>query len=193
MDFIRVSEYIGVAGFILWAVFERGFSLFHQQQDKGQKQAQGSYWLISACWYGVILFSVLDVWNLKWTIFGTPLWILRGLGTFLITSGLVIRFLARLALGKQYSVHVETSDSHQLIRMGIYKVIRHPAYLGLLCLLLGIPLSMGSWGAIFLAVAGGIPAIVYRISAEEKLLIERFGNQYKQYKENTRRLLPYLW
>ena len=193
MELERISEYIGLGGFILWAIVERGFSLSGQQQSKGRKQHQGSYWLISLCWYGAMIFSMFDALSLRITVFVTPLWILRGLGIILILSGIVMRFLARKILGKQYSVHLETSDTHNLVTTGIYRVIRHPAYFGLMCLFVGIPLSMGSWGGIIFAVAGGIPAIIYRIVLEEKLLNERFGMQYKEYNEKTWRLVPYLW
>lgn len=193
IDLVRISEYIGLVGFILWAIMERGFSLSGQQQSEGRKQHQGSYWLLSLCWYGAMLFSIFDAFSLKITVFAAPMWILRGLGIILTISGLVIRFLARKTLGKQYSVHVETSDTHDLVITGIYSVVRHPAYLGLMCLFLGIPLCLGSWGGIILAVAGGIPAIINRIVLEEKLLNEWFGKQYEDYKENTWRLIPYLW
>ena len=189
----RISEYVGLGGFVLWALVERGFSFSGKQQSEGRKQHRGSYWLISLCWYVAMIFSIIDALNLKISVFVTPLWILRGLGIILTISGIVIRFLARKTLGKQYSVHVETSDTHNLVTTDIYGVVRHPAYLGLTCLFVGIPLSMGSWGGIIFAVAGGIPAIIYRIVLEEKFLNEWFGRQYEEYKEKTWRLVPYLW
>ncbi len=193
MDFVRISEYIGLGGLILWAVMERSFFLFNQQQREGQKQDQGSYWLISLFWYGAMLFAILDVWTLNWTTFDAPLWLLRGIGMLLTISGLAIRLWARRTLGKQYSVHVETSDTHQLVTAGIYQVVRHPAYLGLVCLFLGIPLSLGSWGGIIIAAAGGVPAVVYRIRVEERSLREWFGKQYEAYQARTWRLIPYVW
>lgn len=193
MDLVQISEYVGLAGFILWAVVERGFTLLNQQQRQGQKQAQGSFWLISATWYGAMLFSILDVWTLAWTTFESPLWMLRSIGMLLTISGIAIRFLARRTLGKQYSVHVETSETHQLVTQGLYGLVRHPAYLGLLCLFLGIPLSMGSRGGFMIAAAGGIPAVVYRIRIEEQSMGEWFGARYEAYKESTWKLVPYLW
>jgi len=193
VDFIRISEYIGLGLFILWAVVERGYFLSNQQQSEGRKQAEGSYWLISMFWYGAMIFSLLDAWSLVWTTFGAPFWILRGIGILLALCGITIRFLARRGLGKQYSVHIETSDTHKIVTSGIYKVVRHPAYLGLVCLFIGIPLIEGSWGGTILAAAGGIPAILYRIWIEEKSLSEWFGEQYQTYKKRSWRLIPYLW
>jgi protein-S-isoprenylcysteine O-methyltransferase Ste14 len=192
MDIIRIPEYVGLAGFILWALVERGFSLSKQQQQ-GEKQEQGSYWLISLFWYGATLLAILDAWGLGWTTFGARLWILRGLGMLFILGGLAMRILARRALGKQYSVHVETSETHQMVTEGVYNTVRHPAYLGLMGLFLGIPLSEGSWGGLAIALVGGIPAIVYRIHVEEQALRTWFGKQYEQYQARTWRLIPYLW
>lgn len=193
MDFDRIFVYVGLGGFVLWSLIERGFSLSGQQQSTGSKRHRESYWLINLFWYGAILFSMLDALSLRLTVFGTSWWALRITGLVLTISGLAIRYLARRTLGQQYSVHVETSATHNLVTTGIYGIVRHPAYLGLMCLLLGIPLSMGSWAGITIAVAGGIPAIVYRIILEEKLLKEWFGKQYAEYEEKTWRLVPYLW
>jgi len=193
MDIARVSAYVGVLGFVFWALVERGFSLLNQKQHKGRKQSQGSYWLISVSWYGATLFSLADAWRLRWTTFGRSLWGLYVIGSLLTIGGIGIRILARRALGQQYSVHVETSEAHRLVTRGIFGVLRHPAYLGLACLFLGIPLCEGSWGGLVLALVGGLPAIVYRIHIEEKSLSEWFGEAYEQYRESTWRLIPYVW
>ena len=193
MDFIRLSQYIGLGGFIAWSMIERGFTLSNQQQAEGQRKEGFSFVLINIFWYGAIFFAIADIWWLELSLFNQPFLILRIVGFLFILGGLVLRYSARKALGKQYSVHVETSEEHQLVTTGIFSVIRHPAYLGLLCLLLGIPLSMGSWGSLLIATVGGIPAIIYRISVEEKFLAQWFGEQYKTYKKKTKRLIPYIW
>jgi protein-S-isoprenylcysteine O-methyltransferase Ste14 len=193
MNWLQIFEYLGLGAFILWSLFERGFSLLNQQQDQGRKSARVSFFLISLFWYGMMAFSIIDAWGIQPTSFARLFWGLRGLGVALSAAGLVIRFVARRDLGKQYSVHVETSDEHQLITEGIYGTLRHPAYLGLLCLFIGIPLSMGSWGSLIIAVAGGIPAVVYRIILEEKSLTQWFGKRYETYRESSWRIIPNIW
>ena len=193
MTLIQISQYIGVGGFILWSIVERGFHLSDQKQIQGKKQAQWTFWVINIFWYGAIIFSILDVWGPGWTAFNSPLWGLRISGILLIVTGIAARFLSRRALGKQYSVHVETSEEHQLITHGIYQHLRHPAYLGLLCLILGIPLSMGSWAGIIIAFIGGIPSIVFRTVIEERSLRVWFGADYEKYSKNSWRLIPYVW
>jgi len=140
-----------------------------------------------------MFLSIWDVWGDPLTAFQKPLIILQTLGIILTLGGLLIRFAARRVLGKSYSVHVETSQKHELVTSGIFSIIRHPAYLGLLCLFLGIPLCMGSWGGLVIALLTGLPALIYRIFVEEKFLQEWFGEAYETYRKNTWRLIPYLW
>ena len=193
MTLIQLSQYIGLGGFILWSIIERGFHLANQKQAQGQRQAQWTYWAISIFWYGAMLLSILDVWGPNWTTFNSPLWGLRIFGIVLIFIGLLARILSRNALGKHYSVHVETSEEHLLITEGIYQHIRHPAYLGLLCLFVGIPSAMGSWSGLIIALVGGIPAVIFRTILEEQSLSEWFGEAYDYYKEKTWRLIPFVW
>lgn len=193
MDYIQLFQYVGLGGFIAWSMIERGFTLSKQQQSQAQKQEGLSFVLINIFWYGSIFYAIADIWWLDLSLFSNPLWSLRVIGVLLILTGLLLRFSARKALGKQYSVHVETSEEHQLVTAVIFSTIRHPAYLGLLCLLIGIPFAMGSWGSVLIAILGGVPAIIYRITVEEKFLEKWFGEQYQTYKQNSWRLIPYIW
>ena len=193
MEFVQISQYIGLGGFILWSIVERGFHLTDQKQDQGNREAQWTYWLLNIVWYSAMILSILDVWGPGWTAFNSPLWGLRVSGILLIIAGITARFLSRKALGKQYSVHVETSEEHKLVTDGIYKHLRHPAYLGLLCLFVGIPLAMGSWAGTIIAIAGGIPSIIFRTNIEENSLSEWFGEDFENYKKKSWRLMPYIW
>ena len=189
----NIPEYFGLTGFILWAVIERYFYISGLQQTEGDTKDKGTYYLISICWYTTMLASFLDAFYFNWTPRDLGLSQLRWLGIPLIMIGLAIRIVARKALGEQYSARVETSKSHQLITNGIYSRLRHPAYLGSLSLFVGIPLSLWSIPGLAIALLGGIPAIFYRISIEEKMLAERFGEDYSQYCDNTWKLLPFIW
>ena len=190
----QIPGYIGVVGFVLWALIERWFHLSRQRQEEaGRERDRGTYWLISLFWYAAILFSIVDAFSLQWTTVDTPLQVLRWIGAPFVLIGLVIRVLARRALGQHYSVRVKTAAEHELIKTGLYGTVRHPAYLGLLCLLIGIPLSMWSLAGLVIALTGGVPAILHRIRVEEAALSDWFGPEWETYAENTWRILPYIW
>jgi len=87
---------------------------------------------------------------------------------------------------------IEIDKEHKVITTGLYSVVRHPMYLGVLIMYLPTPLALGSyWGLIPMAL---LPvALVFRIKNEEKVLAENLEG-YREYCTKTRhRLIPYLW
>ncbi len=87
---------------------------------------------------------------------------------------------------------VEVEQSQKVISTGLYSIVRHPMYLGVLIMYLPTPLALGSyWGLIPMAF---LPlSLIYRILNEEKVLRESLAG-YKEYCEKTKfRLIPYIW
>ncbi|MHA1935120.1 MAG: methyltransferase family protein [Candidatus Thorarchaeota archaeon] len=90
------------------------------------------------------------------------------------------------------SAKLEAVEDHKLLTEGIYKHIRHPMYLAALFQRSGIAM-------IFTSVIGGffVPLIMvimlFRIPIEEKMLVEAFGEEYKEYQKRTKKLIPFLY
>ncbi|ORA23223.1 methyltransferase family protein [Mycobacterium aquaticum] len=88
------------------------------------------------------------------------------------------------------SIRVE-SEQH-VVTTGLYRVVRHPMYVGTVLLMIGIPLALGSYWAL-LAVVVTVPALAVRITDEEKMLRTELDG-YTAYTEKVRyRLVPYVW
>ena len=113
-------------------------------------------------------------------------------GLVLFSIGVSIRLVARRTLGKCFSSGLKTTQKHELIKHGIYKHIRHPAYLGSLLLSPGVPLIFSSLYG-FLLILGIIPCFLYRIRIEESMLIEKFGNEYWEYMKETKKIIPFIY
>jgi len=112
------------------------------------------------------------------------------IGIVLMVVGLVVRVQAYRALGKCWSLRVQIKEGQPLVRTGPYRFVRHPAYLGMLLVCLGIPIAFRSiWAAVVMA-AGMWPAVAYRIRIEERLLEAHFGDEYRAYAQRTARLIP---
>jgi len=75
---------------------------------------------------------------------------------------------------------------------GVYGVIRHPSYLGLVVTSLGWALAFRSAVGVLLA-ALIIPPLLARIRSEERLLRAQFGSEYDAYCARTSRLIPGLY
>jgi protein-S-isoprenylcysteine O-methyltransferase Ste14 len=95
-------------------------------------------------------------------------------------------------LGHRFSGLVAIQPGHTLVTSGIYRIIRHPSYLGLLIGTLGWGLAFRS-GVGLLLTALIIPPLIARIRAEERLLRTEFGAEYDAYRARTSRLIPGLY
>jgi protein-S-isoprenylcysteine O-methyltransferase Ste14 len=112
-----------------------------------------------------------------------------GLVTF--AAGITIRAFAAKQLGKYFTHELQVVPNQKVISSGLYKYVRHPAYLGTLMLVVGF-----SW--MFLSNIGlllSAPMLflaLYRIKNEEKMLSNYFGNEYQEYMVTTKKIIPFL-
>ncbi|MCE1163942.1 MAG: isoprenylcysteine carboxylmethyltransferase family protein [Bacteroidetes bacterium] len=114
-------------------------------------------------------------------------------GIALLAAGVALRWFAIISLGKMFTTNVTIQNEHRLKTDGLYSVLRHPSYTGLLISFLGMGLSMGnlvSGAIVFVPVTA---AILYRIKVEEDALTGYFGEEYTEYKSRTKKLIPYIY
>jgi len=116
-------------------------------------------------------------------------WLL-GASLLLLVGGLVIRWAAILTLGRFFSTSVAIQQDHRLVRTGLFRLVRHPSYSGLLLLFLGMGLSFGNWLSFAVIVVPFLAALLYRIHVEESSLVEALGQDYVEYCRSTKCLLP---
>jgi len=118
--------------------------------------------------------------------------VVRWLGVALFVGGGALRVWPVFVLGRRFSGLVAIQPGHTLVTDGVYRVIRHPSYLGLVVNTLGWALAFRSGAGVLLTVAL-IPPLLARIRAEEALLRAVFGGAYAAYCSRTWRLIPRLY
>ena len=118
--------------------------------------------------------------------------IMRFIGLAFYIIGFITMHLAERYLGKQFSIEVEIQNDHKLFTDGPFRYIRHPRYLGIIIFTIGIALTFNSWFGLFLVLLI-IMVLLWRISDEEKLMQEEFGDKWAAYKEGTDRLIPFIF
>jgi protein-S-isoprenylcysteine O-methyltransferase Ste14 len=114
-------------------------------------------------------------------------------GVVLILFGEVI-FLAAQKQNKFFSsvMRIQTDRGHTVSDTGIYSIVRHPAYFGMIVTAIGIPLILGSLWA-FIPSLISIVLTMIRTSLEDKTLMNEL-NGYREYSHKTRyRLFPCIW
>lgn len=114
---------------------------------------------------------------------------LTGLAIFLF--GLAIALMGRIQLGKNWSdIEVAGVKTKQaVVSRGIYRLIRHPIYVGDLILLIGLELALNSWG-----VAGAIlliPVVLKQALQEEEMLSQSLTG-YEEYRAQTKAFIPFV-
>ena len=90
------------------------------------------------------------------------------------------------------SATIEVYPEQKVVSSGLYALVRHPMYMGGLVMFVGMILSLGSWwGLVMFALM--MPALIWRIFDEEKLLTKDLPG-YAEYKNTVRyRLVPFIW
>lgn len=112
------------------------------------------------------------------------------LGVLLLTGAILVFWRAHADLGVYWSPSLEIREKHELITRGIYGVIRHPMYASQLLWVIAQPLLLQNWIAGFLNLFVFIPFYFLRVQAEEQMMIEMFGDQYRVYMEKVGGVLP---
>lgn len=114
-------------------------------------------------------------------------------GYALIISGLCIRWIAIISLGNAFTVKIATQKNQKLKTNGLYKMIRHPSYTGLLMYYLGFGLIMHNLICLFILILFPLTVVLNRIRYEEPVLVNHFGTEYEAYRQRTRKLIPWIY
>jgi protein-S-isoprenylcysteine O-methyltransferase Ste14 len=179
---------LAVATFVL-----AGASLFTSGNlSPGVREDRGNRWVLVAFGLIGLLDGYLPAYTDRkefWTIDGDTV---RWVGVVLFAAGGALRIWPVFVLGRRFSGLVAIQPGHTLVTGGVYGVIRHPSYLGLLINSLGWALAFRSGVGVLLTGLTMVPLLA-RIRAEERLLRRQFGDEYGAYCARTSRLVPGLY
>jgi protein-S-isoprenylcysteine O-methyltransferase Ste14 len=121
----------------------------------------------------------------------TPGPLVAGIACFV--AGLWLFHRSHVDLGTNWSITLELREQHQLVTHGVYRRIRHPMYTSLFVYSVAQALVIPNWiaGPSYFVVFATLFA--FRIAAEERMMLEQFGNEYAAYGSRTKRLVPGVW
>ncbi len=176
----------------LYGFFEVFMNL-RQRRNGNVKTSRdkGSLWLL----YGLITVG----YALSFAIGATKIGRIYPWNTFFATGmalfaiGFMIRIYSILTLKQYFTYSVAKVENHIIIATGLYKFIRHPGYLGQLIIFIGISTSISNWLSMLLMMIPVTLGYLYRIKVEEKFMTEQLGEDYKNYQERTKKIIPILY
>ena len=114
----------------------------------------------------------------------------RYLGGAVLCAGIGLCGWAHQALGRNWTAVLALSRDHQLVTSGPYRLVRHPMYTAFFTIGVGFGLVSANWLVAAAYLGTFAPMYVLRVAAEERMMVDRFGDRYRQYMEHTGRLLP---
>ena len=138
-----------------------------------------------------VTLYVIDPNWLSWSSLPLPLW-LRWTGVGVALLGFALLQWAQNTLGKNWSDTPRMMKEQSLITSGPYQFIRHPIYTAFILILGSTLLISANWLMGFAWLGMTLLEVTSRIGFEEGLMLEYFGDQYRQYMQRTGRLLPRL-
>lgn len=140
-------------------------------------------WLNALC----IIAAFFELGTLKlpeWSIF------VRIAGSIALLLGLAMQILATQQLGPNYASQVVVRKGQQLVTSGLYRYQRHPIYFGEILIYAGMSLSLLSYLGLGFTLFVYLPILSYRSKIEERQLIKKFGNYYRNYRMYVSKFFP---
>jgi len=152
------------------------------------KSSRGElYVVVQAILLIALFFGPKDIFGLSTMLNQTLWWI----GQILFYSGIVITIWAAILLGPNLTPLPKPKPSGEFIQSGLYRFVRHPIYFGVILVCFG-------WAGIEQTLYTLVLAIILLIffdlkSRQEEIWLTEKFSEYDVYKQNTKKLIPFLY
>ncbi len=148
----------------------------------------------------VISFTGLGIIPLIWISTGeisafnhSTSWLLVAIGAALFLWSLYLFRITHKALGAMWSVSLDLREDHKLVTSGIYEKVRHPMYSAFWLWAVAAPFLLANWVAGLSGIVGFCTLYLLRVRREERMMEDEFGQQYRDYSQRTKRIIPYIY
>jgi len=171
------------AGTILWCL---PFVFTHVKRNGPFQLDRRARWGIaleavsySLLWQGRFWDRSLEWWHFA-------------LSVLLFALACALSWTGARALGRHLRIDAAVDPTHELVRWGPYRLVRHPIYTSMLCVLLGTGVLIAPLYLLLPAVLIFLIGTEIRMRVEDRMLASRFGEQFTAYQHNVPRMLPFL-
>lgn len=189
---LKIIFLIGlVSTFIIRIPYQREIKQNVIIDNRKTAQENGLLFLVFLGMFVLPLIYMITPW-FNFANYSLPAWA-NLLGVLIFAIVLWLFWRSHHDLGKNWSPTLQVREEHTLITHGVYQTIRHPMYTSIWLWSIAQGLLLTNWIAgISGVIAFGILYFV-RVGNEERMMLEQFGDQYQEYIQKTKRLLPYLF
>ncbi len=181
-------------GFLVGSVIRRlGTRRYRRGQARKERKLLLDTLLVWFAATGLLVVPLLYLFTawLDFANYGLPTWA-GWLGAPVFTAALWLLWKSHADLALNWSPTLEIREEHTLVTGGVYRHIRHPMYAAHWLWGIAQVLLLQNWIAGPALLAVFVPLCLVRVPREEQMMLERFGEEYRQYMNRTGRMLPRL-
>ncbi|HEU5377600.1 MAG TPA: isoprenylcysteine carboxylmethyltransferase family protein [Ktedonobacteraceae bacterium] len=186
---------VWLASLLLWRVMEASVDIrtLKRLRAGARRQDKGSHLVLLFLLVLGICLGVLLALRVQAFAITSASVLLFWLGILLMDIGIALRLYAIIVLGAFFTTTVAVASEQTVIEAGPYRLVRHPAYTGLLLIVLGLGLSLTNWLSLLVIMGCALIGLSYRIWVEERVLKAQLGQRYQEYMRRTKRLIPFVF
>jgi protein-S-isoprenylcysteine O-methyltransferase Ste14 len=197
VDWVRgwvfIAVFVGYVGALVWRLSRIDPELMRERQRTDE---DAELWdrALMRCYLAVLLVLLallaLDGGRFRWSC--VPWWA-QGVGWgALVCCGAIIWHVMSVNAYLSSYARIQEERGQVVVTQGLYGLVRHPMYLGIIVAFLGLPLALGSWWSLIPGSLIGA-LFVYRTAREDQMLQHKLDG-YREYAAQVRyRLLPGVW
>jgi protein-S-isoprenylcysteine O-methyltransferase Ste14 len=189
--FSLFAGFIAIRGIFAWIAHQSGLSpAFEIDDTANQKEHKSSpiSIIVILCVLAVFVFYAVCPENRNILILPLPDW-LSWLGLLLGIISLALQVWVHVTLQKNWLAASKSGKKNIVIASGPYSQIRHPLYLALMLLLVGLSLISG-FSLFLLLTLLSLPFFNNSAKKEETIMVQQFGDEYRSYMKNVGRFFP---
>lgn len=188
------------AVFLLFELLVLGAWLLEHRQLRHIRATSGDPLEATTADKAYVAFWVCHFVLLQWVVsrigrWTPPLaysWGTTAIGLVATVCGLATRRYAIDYMAENFTYVVRVSEKQRLVTTGPYRLVRHPAYAGLIVFFAGLGLVLSDVYAVAILVACVGVVVGFRIRKEERKLASHFGDEYRAWKAKTKLLIPWV-
>ena len=183
---------------VVWFSFAAMRIYYHRKAGKEQRpwftEREGRVMAVLRVFFALPYMAVLMTYIfwppvVGWASLDLPS-VARWLGAGLMLTGAALCGWVNSALGRNFSGTLVLRDDHELIQNGPYRRVRHPMYTAFLIMIAGMLLLSANWFLGVPPLLGVLFVMINRTPKEEAMMLDRFGDEYRDYMARTGRHLP---
>jgi protein-S-isoprenylcysteine O-methyltransferase Ste14 len=189
----RLDLYLLQISSAIWLIPELISSFTQNTVSGAQTRDRASRFVLLISIFVVIFLGIRAAFNARQFAISGDRMLLFCTGIFLILAGAAFRWYSIWVLGKFFTRVVSIQAGQTVVEKGPYRFIRHPSYSGAMLSFLGFGLALTNWLSLALIILGTVIGYGYRVSVEEKALVEGIGQPYRDYMQHTKRFIPFVF